>query len=115
MLDLRPSTPRAAGLVRVVGVEAIPVTLPLRKPAQFASGTIVTADNVIVRVHSDAGLVGCAPAQARPYTYGETQASIAQAVGEWFAPRLIGLDRSRMRAPERPSSAWMAIDAPVAL
>lgn len=92
MLDLRPSTPRATGLVRVVGVEAIPVALPLRKPAQFASGTIVTADNVIVRVHSDAGLVGCAEAQARPYTYGETQGSIVQAVREWFAPRLIGLD-----------------------
>ena len=73
-----------------MSVEAIPVALPLRTPAQFASGTISTADNVIVRVHSDAGLVGCAEAQARPYTYGETQTSIVEAVHTWLGPRLIG-------------------------
>jgi L-alanine-DL-glutamate epimerase-like enolase superfamily enzyme len=92
MLDQRIAVRSAAGLARVVSVEAIPVALPLRAPAQFASGTISTADNVIVRVHSDAGLVGCAEAQARPYTYGETQSSIVEAVNTWFGPRLIGVD-----------------------
>ena len=37
---------------------------------------MTSADNVLVRVHSDAGLVGQAEAQPRPYTYGETQTSI---------------------------------------
>lgn len=92
MLDQPTALLAAAGLARVVSVEAIPVALPLRTPAQFASGTISTADNVIVRVHSDAGLVGCAEAQARPYTYGETQTSIVEAVHTWLGPRLIGLD-----------------------
>jgi L-alanine-DL-glutamate epimerase-like enolase superfamily enzyme len=82
----------AAGTVRVVEVEAIPVALPLRHPVSFASGSIQTADNVLVRIHSDAGLVGCAEAQPRPYTYGETQESIIRAVREWFAPRLEGCD-----------------------
>jgi L-alanine-DL-glutamate epimerase-like enolase superfamily enzyme len=36
--------------------------------------------------------VGCAEAQPRPYTYGETQESIVRTVREWFAPRLIGVD-----------------------
>jgi L-alanine-DL-glutamate epimerase-like enolase superfamily enzyme len=92
VLEQRTSVAPAAGVARVVSVEAIPVVLPLRAPAQFASGTIATADNVIVRVHSDAGLVGCAEAQARPYTYGETQSSIVEAVHAWFGPRLIGID-----------------------
>lgn len=87
---------------RVVAVEAIPLALPLRRPVGFASGTIETAHNVLVRIHSDAGVVGCAEAQPRPYTYGETQATILEAVRGWFAPRLEGVDpvaaeRARMR------------------
>ena len=62
-------------------VEAIPFALPYRRPPRFASGTVSSADNVLVRVHTDAGLVGQAEAQPRPYTYGETQASIVEAVG----------------------------------
>jgi L-Ala-D/L-Glu epimerase len=48
------------------------VALPLHRPVGFASGTIETAHNVLVRIHSDAGVVGCAEAPPRPYTYGET-------------------------------------------
>jgi L-Ala-D/L-Glu epimerase / N-acetyl-D-glutamate racemase len=77
---------------RITAVEAIPVALPMVRPAAFASGTIDTAHNVVVRVHSDAGIVGCAEAQPRPYTYGETQESIVRTVREWFAPRLVGVD-----------------------
>jgi L-alanine-DL-glutamate epimerase-like enolase superfamily enzyme len=77
---------------RVIAVEAIPVALPLHRPVGFASGTIETAHNVLVRIHSDAGVVGCAEAQPRPYTYGETQESILKVVRGWFAPRLDGAD-----------------------
>jgi L-alanine-DL-glutamate epimerase-like enolase superfamily enzyme len=86
------------GDTRIIAVEAIPVALPLRRPVGFASGTIETAHNVLVRVVSDAGLVGHAEAQPRPYTYGETQESIVGAVREWFAPRLTGLDPVRLEA-----------------
>jgi L-alanine-DL-glutamate epimerase-like enolase superfamily enzyme len=76
--------------VRIVDVEAIPFTLPYRRPPRFASGAVERADNVLVRIHTDAGLVGHAEAQPRPYTYGETQASIVGAIRGWFAPRLVG-------------------------
>ena len=56
------------GEARVTAVEAIPFAVPYRRPAGFASGTVTTADNVLVRVHTDAGLVGQAEAQPRPYT-----------------------------------------------
>jgi L-alanine-DL-glutamate epimerase-like enolase superfamily enzyme len=81
---------RLAG-VRIVEVEAIPFALPYRRPARFASGAVERADNVLVRIHTDAGLVGHAEAQPRPYTYGETQASIVGAIRGWFAPRLLGM------------------------
>ena len=76
---------------RIVEVEAIPYAVPYRRPARFASGAVERADNVLVRIHTDAGLVGHAEAQPRPYTYGETQASIVAAVRGWFAPRLLGM------------------------
>jgi len=78
--------------VRITALEAIPFAVPYRRPAGFASGTVTTAENVLVRVHTDAGLVGQAEAQPRPYTYGETQASIVHTVGETLAARIAGLD-----------------------
>jgi L-alanine-DL-glutamate epimerase-like enolase superfamily enzyme len=84
------------GSVRITAVEAIPFALPYRRPPAFASGTVRSADNVLVRVHSDGGLVGQAEAQPRPYTYGETQASIVAAVSAPLNAALTGLDPLRL-------------------
>jgi L-alanine-DL-glutamate epimerase-like enolase superfamily enzyme len=81
----------AAG-VRITAVEAIPYSVPYRRPARFASGSVERADNVLVRLHTDTGLVGVAEAQPRPYTYGETQATIVSVVTELLAPLLVGAD-----------------------
>jgi L-alanine-DL-glutamate epimerase-like enolase superfamily enzyme len=77
--------------VRITEVEAIPFALSYRRAPRFASGMVERADNVLVRIHTDAGVLGQAEAQPRPYTYGETQASIVGAIRGWFAPRLLGL------------------------
>jgi L-alanine-DL-glutamate epimerase-like enolase superfamily enzyme len=69
-----------AGTVRITAIEAIPFALPYRRAPRFASGSVTSADNVLVRVHTDAGLVGQAEAQPRPYTYGVTLTSIVEAV-----------------------------------
>ena len=84
------------GTVRITAVEAIPYALPYRRPPAFASGSVDTADNVLVRVHTDAGLVGQAEAQPRPYTYGETQASIVETVGGRLNEALTGIDPLRV-------------------
>lgn len=78
--------------VRIRALEAIPFAVPYRRPAGFASGTVTTADTVLVRVHTDAGLVGQAEAQPRPYTYGETQASIVHTVRAALAELLVGVN-----------------------
>lgn len=82
--------------VRITAVEAIPFAVPYRRPARFASGTVSSADNVLVRVHSDAGLVGQAEAQPRPYTYGETQASIVETVSGRLAEAVTRVDPLRV-------------------
>jgi L-Ala-D/L-Glu epimerase len=85
-----------AGTVRITGVDAIPFALPYRRRPEFASGTVSSADNVLVRVHTDAGLVGQAEAQPRPYTYGETQRSIVDTVGGRLNEALTGVDPLRV-------------------
>jgi L-alanine-DL-glutamate epimerase-like enolase superfamily enzyme len=91
-----------AGTVRITASEAIPYALPYRRPPRFASGSVSSADNVLVRVHTDAGFVGQAEAQPRPYTYGETQTSIVAAVRGQLNEALKGVDPLRVElAAER--------------
>jgi len=76
--------------MKITEVEAIPFAIPYRKPLSFASGSVEAAEHVLVRVRTDEGLVGEAEAPPRPFTYGETQASIITAVRDLFAPALLG-------------------------
>ncbi|MFE9322497.1 mandelate racemase/muconate lactonizing enzyme family protein [Nocardia sp. NPDC052278] len=76
--------------MKISKVEAIPFAIPYRKPLRFASGEVTSAEHVLVRVHTDTGLVGTAEAPPRPFTYGETQASIIAIIDDFFAPQLIG-------------------------
>ena len=76
--------------MKITEVEAIPFAIPYRKPLRFASGAVAAAEHVLVRISTDEGLVGVAEAPPRPFTYGETQASIATAVRDLFTPALLG-------------------------
>lgn len=78
--------------MKITGIEAIPYAIPYTHPLEFASGSVATADHVLVRIHTDEGVTGVADAPPRPYTYGETQTSIKNVVEEIFAPQVIGLD-----------------------
>ena len=87
--------------MKITQVEAIPFAIPYRKPLRFASGEVTAAEHVLVRVHTDDGLVGTAEAPPRPYTYGETQASIIAVIQGLFAPAITGLsplDREAIHA-----------------
>lgn len=45
-----------------------------------------------MRVHTDEGLVGISEAVVRSFVYGESQASIMEAIRLWFEPALVGAD-----------------------
>ncbi|WP_244928786.1 enolase C-terminal domain-like protein [Nocardioides sp. W7] len=77
--------------MKISGIEAIPYAIPYRKPLRFASGEVATAEHVLVRVHTDGGIVGTADAPPRPFTYGETQVSVRSIVADHFGPQLVGL------------------------
>jgi L-alanine-DL-glutamate epimerase-like enolase superfamily enzyme len=78
--------------MKIAAIEAIPYSIPYRHPLHFASGSVHEADHVLVRVHTDDGVVGTADTPPRPYTYGETQKSIVAVVQDVFAPQLVGTD-----------------------
>lgn len=86
--------------MKITRVEAIPYSIPYIHPLHFASGAVHEADHVVVRVHTDQGLVGVADTPPRPYTYGETQKSIVAVVEDIFSPQLSGIsvfDREKMQ------------------
>ncbi|GAB3299072.1 enolase [Epidermidibacterium keratini] len=77
--------------MKITEIEAIPYSIPYRKPLRFASGEVYAAEHVLVRVHTDTGAVGIADAPPRPFTYGETQDGIIAVIRGIFAPQLTGL------------------------
>lgn len=87
--------------MQITALEAIPFRIPYRKPLKFASGEVHAAEHVLVRVHTDDGVVGVAEAPPRPFTYGETQAGIIAVIESVFAPQVIGTaltERERIAA-----------------
>jgi len=103
--------------MKISRIEAIPYAIPYGKPLRFASGEIATADHVLVRVHTDDGVVGTADAPPRPFTYGETQVSVRSMVADHFGPQLLGLGvlerevvRSRMERTVGNPVAKAAVD-----
>ncbi len=77
--------------MKIDRVEAIPYAIDYRKPLAFASGEVRAAEHVLVRVHTDDGVVGTADAPPRPFTYGETQTSVRSIIADHFAPAIEGV------------------------
>ena len=73
--------------MKIERIEAIPYAIPYTHPLKFASGEVTTADHVLLRVHTDTGLVGVADAPPRPYTYGETPGLDRGHRGDRSSPR----------------------------
>lgn len=87
--------------MKISQIDAIPFAIPYSKPLHFASGAVDAARHVLVRVHTESGFIGVAEAPPRPFTYGETQASIKAVIDEVFAPQVIGrtiFEREKIRA-----------------
>ena len=78
--------------VKVTRVETIPLRVPFRVPFKIASGGARPfGENMIVRLHTDAGVVGIGETQAwRRQGSTETLGSLKHAIDDHLAPRVIG-------------------------
>lgn len=87
--------------MKITRIEAIPYAIPYTKPLRFASGEVRVAEHVLVRVHTDEGVVGVADGVPRPFTYGETRAGVVAVIDDLFAPAVTGMslmERERIHA-----------------
>jgi muconate cycloisomerase len=77
--------------VHIKTIEPIAVSLPMLKPVIMAGEEVRRADNVLVRIEADNGLVGWGEAASAPVMTGDTLESIVSAV-HYLAPALRGRD-----------------------
>ena len=82
--------------MKITRVEAVPFSIPTRRPFAFSGGAVRSADHVLVRVHTDEGLVGQAEAVPRAVMSGETQATVVAVVDQWLEPACLGADPVRV-------------------
>ena len=73
-------------------VDAIAVALPLKSPMKMAGITIAKAENLLVRVESQHGLVGWGEAPSAPTMTGDTLGGLVASVRDHLGPLLIGKD-----------------------
>lgn len=75
--------------MKITRVEPIAVSLPMRQPIKMAGVELTAADNVLVRLETDTGVVGWGEAASAPSMTGETVESMVAAV-RYLKPLLIG-------------------------
>lgn len=80
--------------MKITRVEAIPVSVPLKKgmTAKTAHGEHAVSPYVIVRVYTDQGLVGLGESTISGLWSGETQAGAVSAVRDYIEPVILGKD-----------------------
>ena len=66
--------------MHITSIEAIAVSLPMRKPVIMAGEELRRADNMLVRITADNGLTGWGEAASAPVMTGETLESMVAAV-----------------------------------
>jgi L-alanine-DL-glutamate epimerase-like enolase superfamily enzyme len=89
--------------MKITRIEPIPVAVPLKKglSAKTAHGEHATSLFVIVRVHTDEGIVGLGEATISALWSGETQGGTVAAIRDHIEPALKGKDPRDISAARR--------------
>lgn len=77
--------------MNVVGLSWMRFRLPLRRPFHTASSTFTFREGIMLRLSTDAGVIGLGEASPHP-ALGDAAADEIETALESFAPRLIGVD-----------------------
>src|SRR5436309_8135499 len=75
--------------MKIKRIEPIAVSFPMKKPVVMAGVEIRQADNIVVRIEADNGVVGWGEAASAPTMTGETVESMLAAV-RYLAPAVEG-------------------------
>ena len=85
-------------MTKIKEIEVIPFSLPYAVPFRMSHGFIHSADNVLVKIITDNGLMGLGESQPVPGMQGcaETQGSIFEVIKNIYSPILVGRDPSEI-------------------
>ena len=88
------------GSMQITRLEAIPVRVPLKAGmvTKTAHGDHHTSDYVIVKLHTDQGLIGLGEATVSALWSGETAQGCVAAIRDLIAPALVGRDPFQINA-----------------
>ena len=92
--------------MRIKRIEPIAVSLPMARPMKMAGVLIESAENLLVRIESQDGVVGWGEAASAPTMTGETPESMVAAVRH-LTPSLIGADAGDITALSQKMEARM--------
>jgi muconate cycloisomerase len=90
--------------MKITKIEIIPVDIPLTRTLKTAVGDWSMAEFVIVRMHTDAGIVGIGEVPPWIAVSRTSQGAIVEIIKNHIAPAIIGLD------PFQIEKAWELID-----
>jgi L-alanine-DL-glutamate epimerase-like enolase superfamily enzyme len=79
--------------MKISHIETIPVRVPIKPELAIRSGrggSHLVSPFLLVKVHTDDGLVGLGEASCTPRWSGEDQVTAAHYINEYFAPLLVG-------------------------
>jgi len=76
--------------MKITSIECIPVSLPFAKPIVMSGGVEACSDVVVVKMHTDDGIVGIAESGGTsPWYQGESQDSIMHNINNVFGPEIL--------------------------
>ncbi len=87
--------------MKITSVETVPINVPIKPDLAIRSGrggSHTTSPFLLVKLHTDAGLVGLGEASCTPRWSGEDQVSAAHFIHTYFAPALVGRDPTQVEA-----------------
>jgi muconate cycloisomerase len=87
--------------MKITRIETIPVRVPIKPHLAIKSGrggSHVTSPFLIVKVHTDEGIVGLGEASCTPRWSGEDQFTAAHFINEYFTALLTGEDPTQIEA-----------------
>lgn len=84
--------------MKITRIEPIPINVPLKKglTTKTAHGEHIDSPYVLVRVHTDEGLIGLGEATVAPRWSGETSVGCVEALRNFLAPAICGEDPTRV-------------------
>jgi o-succinylbenzoate synthase len=83
---------RGVLMMKIDRIEIGEVAIPLRTPFQTASRTIDAVHNILIRIVTDSGTTGYGEAPPTALILGETKASIREAIMQYIAPSILGME-----------------------